>query len=354
MVGPDWRGRGGIASVVKIYRSAGLFDRLPIKYLVTHAESGKLKKLAMLISSLSIYLFWLMSGRISLVHVHTASRSSFYRKSIFILLAIIFQRPFILHLHGGGFIEFYRNESGWLSQAYIRWLFKRATVLLLLTPYWQQAFKAITTNPRIQVLYNPVVITSAQPRTLGRHPPTLLFLGSIERNKGIYDLLHALPALVKKFPELRLCCGGTGEIHQAKLLADQLGMAAHVEFLGWVKGAQKQRLFDIASLLVVPSYFEALSMSALEALAHGIPVVGTRVGGIPDIVEDGLQGRLVAAGDASALAAAIAELIENPSFYADASRNALQKARNCFSADLIVPRLEAIYSQTLAGARRRR
>ena len=127
MLGTSFESRGGIATVVNAYRAYGLFERWPIDYVPTHTDRGALRKLLALIKALLNVIALLARHRRVLMHVHSASHASFWRKSIFMTIAMLAKCPVILHLHGGGFARFYDVECGKVRRRIIRFFLERAT-----------------------------------------------------------------------------------------------------------------------------------------------------------------------------------------------------------------------------------
>ncbi len=139
---------------------------------------------------------------------------------------------------------------------------------------------------------------------LGVDADTLLVavVAALETRKGhavLFEALARLPDLAVRV----VCAGGGSEGAALASRRDALGLAARVRFLGEV--AEVAELLAAADLVVVPSLHEGLGVAALEAMAAGKPVVASRVGGLAEVVEDGVSGLLVPPGDAGALAAAM-------------------------------------------------
>jgi glycosyltransferase involved in cell wall biosynthesis len=144
-------------------------------------------------------------------------------------------------------------------------------------------------------------------------------------------------------PEARLLIGGEGEDRSAlEREAHSLGLTGRVDFVGTVNDtAQFYRRLD---LFVLPSLDEAFGLVVLEAMAAGLPVVGTRVGGIPEILQDGAQGRLVAPADSQALAGAIRQLCQDPIRRSQMAEQARRRAL-CFDIGQTVKALQAVYEE---------
>lgn len=146
-------------------------------------------------------------------------------------------------------------------------------------------------------------------------PRFLLFAGRLASNKGLPLLVEAFTRLAPRSPDLDLVLVGEdgGEGERVGALAQKAGLSARVHRVGFVRDeALLASAYAQASAFVLPSDYEAFGLVLLEAMAQGTPVVATRVGGMPSIVEDGRNGRLVPPGDVGALTSALEELLSDP------------------------------------------
>ncbi|UMR28362.1 glycosyltransferase family 4 protein [Massilia sp. MB5] len=342
MIGTHADTMGGISAVIGVYRAAGLFQRFPIEYIATHRDGGKLVKLLAMLRAYVLFGWLLLRGRVGLIHVHVASRASFWRKSGFFLLAFLFRRPSILHLHGGGFAVFYAQECGPLRQRLIRFIYNRVSRVIVLSAAWKQWAHEISSNPHIEVVYNPVLPPPALPAWEERRPATVLALGRLCKGKGSYDLLAAAARLPPHAaPALRL--GGDGELAAVEARAASLHLAERVQLLGWVSGKEKEAELAQARIFALPSYNEGLPMSILEAMAAGLPVLTTPVGGIPDAITDGVEGFLVQPGDVDGLAERLARLLEDDGLARRMGEAGRRKVLASFATQAVLPRLEQMY-----------
>jgi glycosyltransferase involved in cell wall biosynthesis len=146
-------------------------------------------------------------------------------------------------------------------------------------------------------------------------PGYLLVVGRLRVRKGVEVLLAAWPEVARRFPAARLRIAGDGE-HREELerqaAALGVGRGGAVAFLGRASGARVRQLLRGAAALVVPSIYEGMPLVVLEAMDAGVPVVASRVSGIPEVVEDGRTGWLVPPEDPPALAAALAAVLGDP------------------------------------------
>jgi glycosyltransferase involved in cell wall biosynthesis len=169
----------------------------------------------------------------------------------------------------------------------------------------------------------------------------------IER-KGLDVLLEAVSRI--RHPDISLRIIGTGQI-ESKLreLARELKIDGKVEFHGYRNQSDLCKLYNDADLFVLPSMAESFGMVILEAMSCGLPVVATRVGGIPEVVTNGENGLLVQPGDVESLIAGIKTLSTDPVLRDRFSKNNISKVRRCFAWAHIAMKYEEIYEGSLGG-----
>jgi glycosyltransferase involved in cell wall biosynthesis len=184
--------------------------------------------------------------------------------------------------------------------------------------------------------------------------PTILFFGYLHEEKGLPDLIEALPDVVARSPTARLVVAGRPEIDVAplKFQAERLGVADRIEWrLGYVEATDVAPLFERARLVVLP--YRAASQSGVVFLAGAFerPLVATRVGALPEVIDDGRTGRLVSPGAPRELAAAISELLSDPLRARNMGRAHARRCRGegCWSS--IAERTAALYAELLAERR---
>lgn len=343
MLGTDFRTKGGISSVVNVYREMGLFHRFPVIYLASHIDGGTWSKIAYFIKAWLRYASLLLRGRVGVVHVHMATDLSFWRKFLFLVPTYTAGVPAILHLHSGDFDVWYEHGSRWRKWA-IRNAFDRARSIIVLSRSWQKWAQSISSNSLIIPIYNPVRVPQLVDFSV-RDANSVLFLGQLGNLKGTYDLLQAVARVVRRHPAVRLVLAGDGEVERVREEVIRLGLQQHVEVHDWVSGERKEALLERASIYALPSYCEGLPMSVLEAMANGLPIICTPVGGIPEAVTDGLEGRLIVPGDVDALCTALDDLLSRRDLCQQMGQAARKKVEERFSAARILPQVEQLYLQ---------
>jgi glycosyltransferase involved in cell wall biosynthesis len=168
--------------------------------------------------------------------------------------------------------------------------------------------RSVARDAHTVCLPNPVLELGAPDAApLERRPNLILFSGRLEGSKGIFDLLEAVRSTAllaaRRAPGVR---GATASASPWRATPERLGIADAVKFTGWVGPSGKRALLETAAVFALPSYDEALPVGLCEAMAAGVPAVVSPVGGIPEVVTDGvsgLPGRARRQGDARAPAA---------------------------------------------------
>ena len=344
---------GGMSQVVENLRQSGLFERYPVRVIWTHDRGGTGLRIGMFLRSFALFAIMLVTGRVALVHAHVAMRGSFWRKSLFIALAWFFRRPTVLHLHGSQFVEFYERECGSLGKFAVRFVFERVDAVIVLSEQWRTFVRGLAPAAQVITMHNFVnasQLSDEMRNSVGRRSTdTILFLGEIGKRKGIYDLLHALPRVIDVVPGARLIAGGTGELEQVRQCAKDLNVDGRVHLPGWVSGHEKVRLLSEAAVYALPSYNEGLPVSILEAMACGLPVISTPVGGIPEAIRDGQEGFLVAPGAIDELSSRIIQLLLDSRLRREMGANAKRRLQTNFSATSTVNSIVALYEKCGIG-----
>ena len=200
---------------------------------------------------------------------------------------------------------------------------------------------------RISVIYNGLEMPALEPAPLPFDPPTIVSLGRLVVDKGFDVAVGAFGRLVERFPHARMVVAGDGPERTA--LEDQaarLGLATRITFPGWVAPELVPRLMNDATVAVMPSRWrEAFGLVALQAALMARPVVATRVGGIPEVVEDGVTGLLVDNEDEGALSDAMCRLLTEGGVARNMGRLGRIRAIEHFSLDAYVDAYDDLYAR---------
>lgn len=291
-----------------------------------------------------IYLFSLRNViKADFVLVISSSGNFFYIKALPALIAgKIFKKPVILDFVGGGIVDKLNNGNSLLG-----YCLKRFDSVVVPTPTFEKVFGAA----RVPCILFPhiVDIERFSNRKVKSSVPILFAAKNLVESSGIRTLILAYAEIKKKFPEAQFLIAGDGpeRVNLQRLLLE-LNLTG-VEFLGNVGYDEMPSLFERASIFVHGAKYESFGIVLVEALASGTPVVSTNVGGIPDIIKNGINGYLVEYEDYLSLAARIVKLIEDETVFNKFVENGFQTAAS-FSGENLAPKfieiLESFSSTT--------
>ena len=386
MIGAGRDVRGGVSSVVNSYYEAGLANKVDLTYLPTMEDGSKLHKL--IVAAKAYARFGSLLKKCDILHVHMSVDASFYRKAAFIRRAHKAGKKIVIHMHGSTFDSFYLERCNEKQKANVREIFGMADRVIALSQDWKRFIdrevygsgadlgtdsnpvreweeagsienacahgivgaeerreSSVTSNDRVIVIYNSVNIPAPYKKDYANR--NMLFLGLLGHRKGTYDLIEVLSALLNKYPDAHMYFGGDGERQQAEALYHEKGISDRVTFLGWVRGANKEKYLKDCSIYVLPTYHEGMPMSVLEAMAYGLVVDSTYVGGIPHIIRDGENGLLQEAGDTDALSANLDRLLADADLRRALGTKAVALIREDFDVAKNLEKLLALYHELI-------
>jgi glycosyltransferase involved in cell wall biosynthesis len=269
--------------------------------------------------------------------------------------AVLSGFPNVLTIHGNMRLIALVNQSRpfsfqWLAARLERLTLPRSDGVVCITHYTQQAVMDLAR--RTWVVPNAVDASffdvNARPAT--ESPARMLCVGLVCVRKNQNAFIRALDALAGKHKfELRFC-GGAGE--SAPYDREFLSLVKARPWCVYGGSASRQELKSLlsqATMLVLPSLEDNCPMTVLEAMAAGVPVVAARVGGLPDLIEDGKTGFFCDPLDPASMAAAIEKVLVNPSAAAEVARQAHQRARELFHPEVVARRHLEIYREVLSS-----
>jgi len=204
--------------------------------------------------------------------------------------------------------------------------------------------RLVTVPNAIDVPPRPDAVgVAAARRALGVEParPLAVAVGRLSPEKGHQVLLDAMPSVLREVPGAVLLLAGDGP-EEARLRHRARPLGDAVRFLGYRRDVAD--VYAAADVVVLPSLSEGLPNAALEGMAHGRPVVASAVGGVPEVVMDGVTGRLVPAGEPGALARALACALSDGALRAAWGSAGRDRVERCFSAPARAARLARLYT----------
>lgn len=332
--------RGGITSVVKAHETGEQWRKYHCQWIETHRGGYKWRKIIYFITGFVQYLFF--APCCDLVHMHVSYAGSLKRGCAIMRIAKMFNKKTIVHFHPPGpeVLQDIRNHKRY------NYLFDHADVVLVLSEQWRKwIFDILGPKNNIEILYNPCPKVNRIVDV--RKKKQILLAGFVVLRKGYDTMLKAFARIAERFPEWHIAFAGIGDIDKGERLAEQLGISNQVNFLGWVGGADKERLFNESSIYCLASTGEGFPMAILDAWSYGLPCIMTPVGGIPDIVRDGVDGLIFPVGDDKRLSLQLERLICDKQLRATIVSNTDKYAEGLFNIGNINKQLENIYDRLI-------
>jgi glycosyltransferase involved in cell wall biosynthesis len=208
------------------------------------------------------------------------------------------------------------------------------------------------------VVPNPIDSERFSPSNSPRRS-VVLFVGRLERNKGVETIAAALPLVLEKSPAVEFWFVGSDSADENGISwRDKLNAAAGPKHQGRLRFEQVNReqlpdFYRQAAVCIMPSVWENCPYAALEAMACATPLIATNGGGLPEIVENGVSGFLEQSGDAEGFAARIVSLLDDPQLRAQIGERARARVEEVFSVARVLPKMIAVY-ESIAQPQRQR
>ena len=334
--------KGGIGAVLNLY--AQQFDSFDVLY--TYPESKTVSRLPFYLNSLYKLIYKLRSDQaIDIVHIHTASNGSFYRKSIVLLIAKLFAKKTVMHIHGGGFKEFYYNSR--FKNILIKPILNTADQVICLSDIWLEFFSNQLQLKNAVVLPNPIALPSFDAKPIVSNRIELIYFGAVVATKGIFDLVNYL-ITNRHFKEgkilLHVC--GEGELEKLRSIVELHHLEKQIFIHGWISGSKKLELFQKADVFILPSFAEGLPMSILEAMSFGKPIIATKVGGVPSLVHPQYNGWLYTPNKTQDLTRVFDDLFSNPGQLKVFGQNSRQMSL-AYDIHTVSQKLQSIYTNVI-------
>lgn len=329
--------RGGIAQVLWSY-SNYVFESF--KFIENSRKSNAfINMFVAFVAMIKMITKLLVDKDIRIVHIHSASGVSFLRSTLFLKIAKMFKKKVVMHIHGGGFADYYKNHSNFVTKN-----LKRCDRIITLSQNWVDFYNSIGFECSCveNVIAEPVLRDVSHDGMLH-----MLYLGLIIERKGIYDLLDVIDEHKAEFRgKLMIHIGGNGEVEKLNRMIEDKELQDVVTFEGWVDGEKKVELLNLCDVFILPSYVEGLPLSILEAMAYNMAIISTNVGGIPTLVKDKKNGFIFEPGDKTAIYSSVKAMVFNEPLLATMGKDNAQMVEDYYPKN-VAKKLSEIYNSLL-------
>jgi len=349
MISSDVRNKGGMSTLVKLFQQYGLMD--DTLYLNSHRDGSTVMKIGLFLKCMFGFLRCLLTmPSVQIVYLIVSERGSFVRKSILFIMAKAFRKKVILHMQGPEFIVFY-NDLPKPLQKLSTYILNHMDFVIVLSSQWKADIQALAPHAKIKVIYNPCVVP---PVLLPKTPDTVrfLFLGRFGRRKGVYDIIKAVKKL--KPVHFTIDLYGDGEIEKVRQQIKLAGLSDTIFVHDWISDTEKTAVFEKSDVFILPSYHEGLPLAIVEAMAHGLAIISTPVGGIPEAVFHGINGYLVSPGNIEQLGEAIVALANSKERVRQMGEESYRIAAEKFEVHAILDQVRQLYNELLPSDTKKR
>lgn len=346
MIGPGRKEQGGVVSVVNQIMEFKFNNEIEIEYITTYIKKNKIVQMMQYFYSIIKVFFKCIFKKYMAIHIHMSYKGSFYRKRIIVNICKITGQKVILHIHGSEFEEFFEKSSPRIQRS-IKMILEKADIVIALGIKWKSKLEKISDKAVIINLNNSIKIEDYR---LKENDNKILFLGSLIKRKGVYDILDAVKILKDRGilynEDIIFQLGGVGEEEDGiRMKIKEYSLENNIELLGWVSGDYKDDLLKKAKIFILPSYNEGLPIAILEAMSKGIPTISTCVGSIEEAIINEENGYIIKPGDVYRLADLIEELIIDKNRYWRFSKNAYNHIKLKFNEKEYELILKDIYNK---------
>jgi glycosyltransferase involved in cell wall biosynthesis len=278
---------------------------------------------------------------IDVIHINLSANGSAYRKFAVAAVASALRIPYVVHLHSGEFGDFWDSCNA-LTRRRIETLFTRAKSVIVLGRIWSDLIIKHLPELADRIVVLPNSTKKQRHDFHADGPVRILFLGRLGPAKGIGDLLDSFK-IIRHRNDWQATLAGDGAVAETRILVERLGLAERVKVPGWLDDDSVTAELQAADILVLPSWVENLPMCVMEAFAHGLAVICTPVGALPEIVEHEKTGLLVPVNNAPVLASALERLLSNPALRASLGSRARAQHASRFEIGAYVDRLVGVW-----------
>jgi glycosyltransferase involved in cell wall biosynthesis len=332
---------GGVARYVRVMQQTPLWTDWNIRHIVTHRHGSAGANILTFARGALLFIVELVRFRPDVVHLHAACNGSFVRKGILLWISWLVGVPVVIHIHGSVFQDYY-DDSSRAVQAMIRATLCRASAVVALGEARAAWLQGIAQGARVTSIPNAVELAERSVQPAPGEPIRVVFLGLISDRKGTFRLLDAWARLGGQAATLTIA--GDGEVERARRQVEELHLEDSVEVRDWLSDNDVRDVLDRSQILALPSRHEGQPMAVLEAMARGLCVVASDVGGLREMIGDGC-GVLVPPDDVEAIAAALELVICDHELRAQYGAAAHARFADQFDLRFVWRRLDALYCE---------
>lgn len=336
VIGPDIKkSKGGMATVIKQEKKSKILNKaFNMHIFSSYIEGSSIKRY--LYSGWKIFCGNFVIPHYDILHIHMTAKGSMRRKLHYAECGERLGKTVIIQIHCCDYFldNFYKLPIKRQEKA--KKILQKSNKILCLSQDFQKRMETELELNNCEYLPNGIDLTKYKYQPVSE--PNLLYLGKINKDKGVYDLVEALRLLKEEGVSINTTIAGIGEMEEVKALSEKYNL--NISLPGWADKKKKKELLKNANCLVLPSYHEGFPVVILEAFSSGCKVVATDVGAISELVDTNLKP-----GDIKTLAEKIKETLSETGD--ETVFNNLYTAKRMFSIDVIHENLKNIIEKEI-------
>ena len=366
LIGPQGE-TGGVAKYVKDLMEADigvkmdLFDISRLKSKAKYHAIGYkaftdlgvirlLKSLLITVFNLLRFPWILLRKQPDIIHICGTSYYMFWEKSVYLLIAKLLRKKVVLHFLGA--LDQYYDSVGKMERSFIRCILNKTDKLALLSDKVKILVSEFIPESKLIVIRSSVDIQNFYKSDdlmefYDNKFTDFLFLGGADpKRKGLDVIINAIPLVLENKCDIRFILTGSDNIKASveKLISQNESYVSHIFYLGWLNESEKYAVYRSVDAFLLPSFNEGLPYTVIEALAAKLPVIATPVGGIPEVIENDVNGYLVDFNDHAGLAESILKLYKDQDKLKKMSINNFEKAKQYYSLNVVFKQLNEVYN----------
>jgi len=370
LIGPAAPPMGGIVryaqdmtdSELNEYNEITLFqDNIPSEYrptITTASNTWNIIRRDGIISTIKVFnfLFWwfvrlwktLSNGRYDIVHVLSTAGFGFFRNSCCIWMAKKRKVKTIFHLLGQ--IDDLHRDGNPMIKRMVSLCLDFADVHLVQSPMLAEYVRNITAKP-VYFIFNGVKTEELNPPNGYAHSNgmeiKIVTLGYLGYQKGTFDIIEAAVKIKEILPSIQFVFVGGGEVEKFKAIAAQKQLSDNTHFLGRVDDRERIVQLHSSDIFLLPSYAEGQPIALLEAMAAGLPVISSKVGSIPEVVKEGINGFLIQPGNTDSIVEYLKVLIFDKELRERMGRTNAKEAGEKYELQRVMSEIQSVYNQLM-------
>ena len=342
--GPSKNDLGGISTILNNYKESFLLKKINAILITTHKTgTNRLLLIIIFINAVLKFIKNLIKYKVEIVNLRMASKGSFFRKLLLIVICNIFNIRYFVHIHGGGFTDFYKN-SIFIVKFFIHFVLIKANKIIVCSNFFARNLsKTIKIKMNIIVINNSIEDNFKKIKVSKDKKNYILFLANLTPLKGINDIFSISHDLISKNNDIKfVLCGSDKQNYYYKKFINNKNKKNFI-FFNYLKGRKKIDILKKSKIFILPSYIENSPISIIEAMSASVPVISTNISGIPEQITHNKNGFLIKPGDKKMLKKYISVLIKNKNLSSKMGKEGRITFKNKFSNNVSFQKIINLY-----------